>query len=165
MNYTLLRKLADAVEENDKMTRRLYAKSKRAALEHGETITKQEREELSSSNARVKSLRRDVLADMGLYESKAAQASLVERFGEPIGTAPATPGVPDERDTCEGCGGPLSPSGTCELCEPGYDDEMDEVAPPGWEGTVKAMKKHKRIENPWALSWSMKNKGYHSHKK
>ncbi len=41
---------------------------------------------------------------------------------------------------------------------------INEVSPPGWEGTVKAMKKHKEITNPWALAWSMKNKGYKSHK-
>ena len=40
-----------------------------------------------------------------------------------------------------------------------------EVSPPGFEGTVKAMKKHKEIDNPWALAWYMKNKGYKSHKK
>ena len=34
-----------------------------------------------------------------------------------------------------------------------------EKAPPGWEGTVKHMKKHKNIDNPWALAWSMKNQG------
>ncbi len=40
-----------------------------------------------------------------------------------------------------------------------------EVAPPGWEGSVLRMKKHHpEISNPWALAWSMKNKGYHSHK-
>jgi hypothetical protein len=33
------------------------------------------------------------------------------------------------------------------------------VAPPGWENTVKKMKKHDEIDNPWALAWSMKNKG------
>jgi len=38
------------------------------------------------------------------------------------------------------------------------------VAPPGWEGTVKEMKKDPDIDNPWALAWSMKNKGYESHK-
>jgi len=43
--------------------------------------------------------------------------------------------------------------------------DMTEVAPPGFEGTVKAMKKYKKIDNPWALAWSMKNKGYKSHKK
>ena len=42
---------------------------------------------------------------------------------------------------------------------------VDEKAPPGFEGTVKAMKKHKDIDNPFALAWSMKNKGYKSHKK
>lgn len=40
-----------------------------------------------------------------------------------------------------------------------------EVAPPGWEKTVKAMKKHDEIDNPFALAWHMKNKGYKSHKK
>ena len=40
-----------------------------------------------------------------------------------------------------------------------------EAAPKGWEGTVKAMKKHKEIDNPWALAHYMKNKGYKSHKK
>lgn len=44
------------------------------------------------------------------------------------------------------------------------NQEVSEVAPPGWEKTVKAMKKHKEIDNPWALAWSMKNKGYKSHK-
>jgi hypothetical protein len=42
---------------------------------------------------------------------------------------------------------------------------LDEVALLGFEGTVKAMKKHKDITNPFALAWSMKNKGYKSHKK
>ena len=43
--------------------------------------------------------------------------------------------------------------------------ELDEVSPPGFEGTVKAMKKHKEIDNPYALAWYMKNKGFRSHKK
>ena len=48
----------------------------------------------------------------------------------------------------------------------GSDEQLAEVAPKGWEGTVKAMKKHKDdIDNPWALAWYMKNKGYKSHKK
>lgn len=37
--------------------------------------------------------------------------------------------------------------------------ESQEKAPPGWEGTVKKMKKHPEIDNPFALAWSMKNKG------
>jgi hypothetical protein len=43
-------------------------------------------------------------------------------------------------------------------------EELGEVSPEGWEGTVKAMKKHPEIDNPWALSHWMKGKGYHSHK-
>ena len=45
------------------------------------------------------------------------------------------------------------------------ESAVAEVAPPGWEKTVKAMKKHDEIDNPYALAWSMKNKGYKSHKK
>jgi len=40
-----------------------------------------------------------------------------------------------------------------------------EVSPPGFKGTVKAMKQHSEIDNPWRLAWYMKNKGYKSHKK
>lgn len=42
---------------------------------------------------------------------------------------------------------------------------ISEVAPKGWEGTVKAMKKHPDVDNPWALAHYMKKKGYKSHKK
>lgn len=42
---------------------------------------------------------------------------------------------------------------------------MMEVAPPGWSGTVKAMKKHKEIDNPFALAWWMHRKGKKPHKK
>lgn len=45
------------------------------------------------------------------------------------------------------------------------DQNLSEKAPEGWEGTVKAMKKHKEIDNPYALTNWMKNKGYKSHKK
>jgi len=42
---------------------------------------------------------------------------------------------------------------------------LKEKSPPGWKGTVEAMKKHKEIDNPFALAWYMKRKGYKSHKK
>lgn len=43
----------------------------------------------------------------------------------------------------------------------------NEVAPPGWSGTVTAMRVHhaKEIDNPWALAWSMKAKGDKPHYK
>ena len=44
-------------------------------------------------------------------------------------------------------------------------EEINEAAPEGWEKTVLAMKKHKEIDNPWALAHWMKKKGYQSHKK
>lgn len=45
--------------------------------------------------------------------------------------------------------------------------EMNEKAPPGWSGTVAAMRiKHGgEIDNPYALAWSMKNKGDKPHYK
>lgn len=42
---------------------------------------------------------------------------------------------------------------------------LAEKSPPGWEATVKAMKKHKEITNPWALAWWMKKQGYTPRKK
>jgi len=42
-------------------------------------------------------------------------------------------------------------------------DKLNEKAPPGWSGTVKAMKKHKNIDNPFALAWYMKKKGDKPH--
>lgn len=39
------------------------------------------------------------------------------------------------------------------------DPEINEVAPPGGEDVVKALKKKSGVDNPWAVAWSMKNKG------
>lgn len=41
---------------------------------------------------------------------------------------------------------------------------VSEVAPKGFEGTVKAMKGKKEITNPYALAHWMKSQGYQSHK-
>ena len=41
--------------------------------------------------------------------------------------------------------------------------KITEKSPPGWSGTTKAMKKHKNIDNPFALAWWMKNRGEHPH--
>ena len=51
------------------------------------------------------------------------------------------------------------------MLEAALQSALMEKAPKGWEGTVKAMKKHDEIDNPWALAHWMKNKGYKSHKK
>ena len=58
------------------------------------------------------------------------------------------------------------PPGKVKITQPDmFDDMTAEVSPPGFKGTVKAMKKHKDIDNPFALAWHMKKKGYKSHKK
>jgi hypothetical protein len=57
-----------------------------------------------------------------------------------------------------GMGAPAdrNPDQMMESVEP-----LEEKAPEGWEATVKKMKKHKEIDNPWALAHWMKSKGYH----
>ncbi len=44
------------------------------------------------------------------------------------------------------------------------ETELQEKSPPGFKKTVEAMKKHDEIDNPFALAWWMKKKGYKSHK-
>ncbi len=39
------------------------------------------------------------------------------------------------------------------------------VTAPGFEPVVKELKKNKKVDNPWALSWWMKGKGYRPKKK
>jgi hypothetical protein len=45
-----------------------------------------------------------------------------------------------------------------------FSKKIKESAPEGWEKTVKGMKKHKDIDNPWALAHWMKGKGYNPKK-
>lgn len=46
------------------------------------------------------------------------------------------------------------------------DAQYQEVSPPGWHGTVAAMKKHKNdIDEPYALAWHGKKKGKKPHYK
>ena len=59
----------------------------------------------------------------------------------------------------------MSEANTVDLNDYVGEEELSEKAPEGWEGTVKAMKKHKEIDNPWALAHWMKGKGMKSHKK
>jgi hypothetical protein len=42
----------------------------------------------------------------------------------------------------------------------GEDDELDQKAPPGREKQVKALKKDKDIDNPWAVAWASYNRGH-----
>lgn len=37
--------------------------------------------------------------------------------------------------------------------------EKEAVAPEGWEETIKKMKKHEEITNPWALAWWLESQG------
>jgi hypothetical protein len=117
--------------------------------------------------------------------TEAIYKMLLERFGEPIGDAPAKPGVPDQREgDGEKCGksffppkksgaayrvickrpdgheGPcseLDEADTCGMDE--ADDDLDQVTPPGGEKVVRALKKKKGVKNPWAVAWAMKNRG------
>lgn len=74
------------------------------------------------------------------------------------------PKVVTEASCCEQCGMmPMEMDGGC--CEGDYmetelkEDDIDEKAPPGYEKVVKGLKKDSDVDNPWAVAWSMKNKG------
>ena len=41
-----------------------------------------------------------------------------------------------------------------------HTTSLEAVAPPGWEKTVKKMKKQKDISNPFALAWFMHNQKF-----
>lgn len=53
----------------------------------------------------------------------------------------------------------------CDFAVARLERVFNEVSPPGWKGTVKAMKGKKDVDNPWALAWSMKKKGAKPHYK
>ncbi len=59
----------------------------------------------------------------------------------------------------------LSKKSITELISRLLNDDINEKAPDGWEDTVKKMKKDKDIDNPYALAWWMKKKGYKPSKK
>lgn len=54
---------------------------------------------------------------------------------------------------CNKCGAEVKRHGDLN------EDELDEKTPPGGEKVVKALKKDKKVKNPWAVAWSMKDKG------
>lgn len=103
---------------------------------------------------------------------------LLERFGEPIvGDRQGVPTSSKKKDMGNrGFGSKLEEDACCDQCgampmemdgEPGAccqatavegDEKVDEVAPPGDEDVVKALKKKKGIKNPWAVAWSQHNK-------
>lgn len=102
---------------------------------------------------------------------------LLERFGAPIvGDRQGVPTSSKKKDMGNrGFGSQLDESPCCDQCGmmPGSMDqaagsccqadddaeELDEKTPPGGEKVVKALKKDKKVKNPWAVAWAMKNRG------
>ena len=109
----------------------------------------------------------DILGNPGdLLGASVAGAVTAEPSGVPDVTAPEEPEEEpkESKEPCSACKGTgEGPAGACTKCHGA--GSLLEVSPPGWSGTVKAMKDEPDIDNPFALAWSMKNKGYKSHKK
>jgi rRNA maturation protein Nop10 len=59
--------------------------------------------------------------------------------------------------------GKVSPDDFCGALAKRFKKGIAEVAPSGWEGTVKHMKRHPEVDNPYALANYMKKKGDKSH--
>ncbi len=79
---------------------------------------------------------------------------LLERFGEPLGDNQGVPSSAEKKDMGNrGFGSRL------EGCDELDEDELSQKAPPGGEKVVKALKKDKKIKNPFAVAWAMKNRG------
>lgn len=110
--------------------------------------------------------------------------TLLERFGEPIGDRKVgdNQGVPtstkkkdmgnrgfgsqldEDAACCDQCGMMATemdgPAGECcQATAIEGEQELDEKTPPGGEKVVKALKKDKKVKNPWAVAWAMKNRG------
>jgi len=80
---------------------------------------------------------------------------LLERFGDPIYVNDAAKTRKIVEGVCQACGAmpeSIDASHTCER------DGLDEKAPPGGEKVVKALKKDKKVKNPWAVAWAQYNK-------
>ena len=93
--------------------------------------------------------------------SRASRADLERLSGESwlyCSRCDASVPILEGDDICPECGGQLV------IAEAGTPEILVEKSPPGFSGTVKAMKKHSDIDNPFALAWSMKDKGDESHK-
>jgi len=104
--------------------------------------------------ARLRRQYTEYLLDMKPLHYEAICEMLIERFGEPIGDNQAAPTSSKKKDM--GNRGFGSDNlGECDM----MPTEIDEVTPPGGERVVKALKKSKGVKNPWAVAWSMKNKG------
>lgn len=67
-----------------------------------------------------------------------------------------------EHEWCPQCGYDRACASCLSDDAEGTDKEA--VAPPGFEKVVKELKKNPEVENPWAIAWSMKNKGDRPHR-
>lgn len=61
--------------------------------------------------------------------------------------------------------GEMSPADKTEPTMAESVEPLEEKAPEGWKATVERMKKHKEIDNPFALAHWMASRGYRPHKK
>lgn len=66
--------------------------------------------------------------------------------------------------TCVECG-MLEIEGSCGCTHLQEESKLYEVAPKGYEDIIKSLKKNPNVDNPWAVAWSMKNKGIQPKKK
>lgn len=72
-----------------------------------------------------------------------------------------------DASVCPNCGMMQPAVDETVTCECGMDEgkKLQEVTPKGYEKIVKGLKKNPDVDNPWAVAWSMKNKGIKPKKK
>jgi hypothetical protein len=87
------------------------------------------------------------------FEANPAILGAIEHVAEELKNRPVTPVAPEG-----------AVPGAVPGAAPKAASSKVAVAPEGWEGTVKEMKQHKEIKNPFALANYMKDEGYTPHK-
>jgi hypothetical protein len=93
----------------------------------------------------------EALTKIDMFESNPAILGAIENVAEELKNRPVAPAAD-----------PNAPKAASR--KKAEDAIKQAVAPEGWEGTVKEMKNHKEIDNPYALANYMKDEGYTSHK-
>ena len=87
------------------------------------------------------------------------EKALNERFGDPLTSVIREAPVAGPL-TCDKCGFMAEDDGlTCQNCG-AMPSSMDETAPPGREKQVKALKRKKDVDNPFAVAWASYNKSH-----
>lgn len=88
----------------------------------------------------------------------AAESEEICDCGMPVSQCECEGHMHEGVEPCDECG-MYEVEGSCGCTHLEGKEDIEEVAPPGYEKVVKGLKKDKEVDNPWAVAWAMKKKG------